>query len=403
MARQPISAMEAVTLLNDQLAHNNYAAVLDGRTLTIMNAGLAKVDGTTPVLTATDPAQVPTDSRIVTEILPVHTLNPAQLLKDLAPLIPANDTVTANEAGNAVIMTARERDIHRVAEIIKALDSTAVSEVHVFELNHADAQSIAAELKELFQSGDSNANRPSGSLIFGPRFGRFNNAGAISGDGQDKTLPTRPVFVADEQMNAVAASASPDYMPMITRVVGLLDRAGQELTDVEVFSLTNADATAVVDEITLLFAPVDGAKSTDLPGRPMGFQFAGAMNPRPTTESTRLKRQSTVTAVADTRTQSVLVLASETLMGEIRKIVTKLDDGERGVMKLSVFHFGEADPVVVQDTLNALYPPLGPEAHAQTSLSDARGARIEAAINGQASSSSSSIGGFSTGGPAQGH
>ena len=46
----------------------------------------------------------------------------------------AGATVTANEAGNAIIMTGQQKDIRRIDEIINDLDGTALSDVRVFEL-----------------------------------------------------------------------------------------------------------------------------------------------------------------------------------------------------------------------------------------------------------------------------
>ena len=367
-ASQPVSAAEAVGLLNDQLSRNNYTAVLDGRTLTILEAGAARTNALTPVLTGAKPADIPVNNLIVTEILPVHTLNAAQLVKDLEPLIPGGDTVAANEAGNAVIMTARQKDIHRIAAIITALDSTAISEVSVFALNYADAKSVAAELKELFQSADSDANRAGMRMSFGARFGRIS---ADAGGGEkEKTAPTRAVFVADEQMNAVAASASPDNMPMIARVVGLLDKPGQEVTEVEIFPLLHADPEEIVDEISSLFALAPGSGTAESTSRPMGFQFGGPGMSRTasnaTAESSRLKRQATVSAVADRHTQSVIVAAAGNAMAQIRKVVARLDEGKQGVRSVSVFNLDYADAGTVQETMAALF---GSPAQNQTQIS----------------------------------
>ena len=46
-------------------------------------------------------------------------------------LIPRSATVTPNEAGNSIIMTAQQKDIRRIDEIINALDGSALSEVVV--------------------------------------------------------------------------------------------------------------------------------------------------------------------------------------------------------------------------------------------------------------------------------
>ena len=53
VAQQPITTNDIVDVLNDQLGKNNYAAVLQGRTLTIMDAERAKTYAGTPVKTAT--------------------------------------------------------------------------------------------------------------------------------------------------------------------------------------------------------------------------------------------------------------------------------------------------------------------------------------------------------------
>jgi type II secretory pathway component GspD/PulD (secretin) len=364
-----------------------------------MKASNAMMDAMTPVLTLNDATRIPVNNEIVTEILPVHSLNPVQLLKDLEPLIPPDDAVMANEAGNAIVMTACQKDIHRIAAIITALDSTAVAEVNVFALNYADAKSVAAELKELFQSADSDVNRASARVTFGGRFGRSASDGG--GDTKEKTAPTRPVFVADEQMNAVAASASPDVMPMIARVVGLFDKPGQDVTGVEIFPLQHADPDEVVEELSSLFASTPATGSTEAAARPTSFQFGGpGMLPavsRTATESSRLKRQATVMAVADRRTQSVIVAASENSMTQIRKIIDRLDSSEKGMMRLTVLPGNYADPERVLEVMKALFGGSASSATSQpqiTSIYDARaqGTASNPSMNGTTSGLSGSTG-----------
>jgi hypothetical protein len=57
--------------------------VRDGRVLRITEASRAATDALTRVVPPTAPALIPVNNEIVTEILPVHVLNPAQLIKDL--------------------------------------------------------------------------------------------------------------------------------------------------------------------------------------------------------------------------------------------------------------------------------------------------------------------------------
>ena len=159
VAQQPITTNDIVSLLNDQLGKNNYSAMLEGRTLTIMDSERAKTYAATPVKIANGFSNIPMDDQTVTEILPLHTLVAKQLIKDLEPVTPHGATMTANEAGNSLIMTAPQKDVRRIAQIINALDGSALSEVEVFSLQYADSKSVADELKEVFQTADSDITR----------------------------------------------------------------------------------------------------------------------------------------------------------------------------------------------------------------------------------------------------
>ena len=308
-ADQPVSTAEAVSLLNDQLIRNRFTAVLEGRTLRVIPAA-STTDAQTPVLTLTNVAAIPVDNKIVTEILPVHTLNPVQLLKDLERLIPEGATVSANETGNAIIMTASQKDIRRLAAIITALDSTAVSEVNVFPLTNAgNLKAVAEELKRSSRSGDTDPSRSAPRITFGRQFGRPGGDGNSGGKAKEKTAPTKPVFVADEQMNAVAASAPPDYMPMIARVVGLLDKQGEDVTEVEIFTLQHADPAKSSKRLRHSLARLEEPGTRiNRRGRWVSIggpgQLSSPARASAASESSRLKRQGTVTAVADRRTRN---------------------------------------------------------------------------------------------------
>ena len=154
----PVSKSELRDLLNAVLSKNGYHVTIDGRTITIKGNG-GPTSSDMPVASESDPDKIPINDTVGTWILGVHSLDPKQLVTDLESVIPSGAKVSANEAGNAIIMTAPSKDVHHFALILKALDSSAVSSVSVFLLKYADAKSVASELKEIFQSADSNVQR----------------------------------------------------------------------------------------------------------------------------------------------------------------------------------------------------------------------------------------------------
>lgn len=396
ISEQPIGANEVIDLLSGALAKNGYSVSQKGNVLTISTAEDAK--GTGPVLTATDPSQVPLNDEIATYILPVHSLNPTQLIKDLDQLIPQGATVAANEAGNAVIMTARQRDVHRFSEIIKALDGSSVSEVRVFSLHFADAKSVASELKEVFESPDSAVARDSRRSRFS--FGSFPGGGGDvprSGGEDQKNSSAKAVFTSDDQANAVIASAPSDYFTSISNIIAELDQPSESITVMRVFPLKYADPTETADELANLFP--DDTKTDQ--SRSMGYRFFNPFAPpQPTSEkSTRMTAESLVRAVPDLRTQSVIVTTSKDLMEEIAGMITNLDRDPRGQQHVIAFQLKNADPQTVQAAMTALFS--GPNTKTPTTTStSALVQRQTTAAQQQTTSTSTGLGGGGAGTPA---
>jgi type II secretory pathway component GspD/PulD (secretin) len=411
VSKQPIGTNEIVDLLNEELSAKSLGATLEGRTLQIMDTARAKTRAQTKVLVATNgPNSVKMSDEIVTEILPVITLNPVQLVKDLDSLIPTGATVTANEAGSAIIMTAPSRDVHRISEIISDLDSSSVSDVSVFQLKYADAKSVAAELKEVFQSADSDVTRANtrnsfvgrggrGGGGFNPFGGGFGGGGGGGGGGgnseESKNSQTHAVFVSDDQMNAVVASAPPSYMVSITNVIYQLDQPSSDVTVIRVFRLTNADPVEIASELADLFP----STTADQNNRNMGFRFAPPWmqqnNGGNSSKSDRMKAQTTVLAVADRRTESVIVTASKDLITEIAGMIAQLDEGPMGKMRVTAFPLEGADPNAVTMTLSGLFLNTGNNSSATSTT--ALSARTTGNNNAQSSAATTSSSGFGSG------
>ncbi len=403
---QPVSTNEIVDILSTELAKNNYAVALNGRTLTIMTGDQARTSSRTSVVaTHSKPEEIPASDQIVTAILPVNTLRAEALIKDLQPLIPQTVTITANEAGNSILMTASMKEIRRVCEIISALDTTAVSQVEVFILKFSDAKTLASELKDVFQTSDSTTTAAATRNNFGgfggpPGFGGPGGPGDGNGDqSSPKNSNTKTSFVADDQMNAVIASAPPDYMRTVSNLVAELDKANQSVTELRVMRLKHADPGEIVDEINSLFPTSDSSSSSSQSDRSMGFQFGGRQqqNARSgggdSTQSARMQKLGTVSATADRRVQSVILSASRALMEQVQQVVRDLDEGMQGVQLVSIMDYGAADPVTVESTLGGLFSSAtsgkGSSASTSTSTSPLT-ARYTATANAQTTATTSS-------------
>jgi len=348
----PLNKAEIVLLLNKVLAQRDLAALQDGQILTIMSVQDAQRLNRTPVLVWNNSAaSIPQDARLVTEVIPLHSLSPTQVVKDLSSLLPPEAGVVANEGGNAIIMTARQADIRRFTQIIQALDSSGECDLQVFLLEHADAKAIAQELKEVFTAQDANASQGN------PFQNLSGNRGRSAGGSEN---PRRAAIhvnaVSDDQNNAVLVSAPADIMCGISNLIHKLDLQQDDLVEIRIFGLHHADATDMANQITSLFPdPIQANPQNN--GRGIGAQFvAASMATPPGAElSDRRKKQATVIAVPDPRTQSVIITASKDTLVQIANIIADLDSNAAGLKRVYDYRPEYADVADLQGPMSDLF------------------------------------------------
>ena len=266
MTNEPLTRDEAINLLNSVLNENNLAAVENGRTLTIMPRDEAKIAGI-PVISGADPDKIPITDKIVTQIMPVRFVEAAQLLKDLQPLVSIQSTMTANEAGNAIVMTDTQANIHKVAQIIHDIDMGAeeFTELKVFPLHNADPTTTADLLTQLFADDNSRQGNQGGfsnPFFGGGRFARFaglggQNRGSQGGsnNAQNQRIKkrNRVVAVADERTASVVVSATRDLMEQIEEVLDRLDGNAKGKKSVHVYHLEHTDPAEALPIFTEIF------------------------------------------------------------------------------------------------------------------------------------------------------
>ena len=363
-SNQPLTKDEAVGVLNAVLSRNGYAVIRNERTLTIVSKEVAKTRDI-PVIRENDPTLIPKNEETVTQIIPVRFINATQLIKDLQPLLPSATTVTANEGGNALVITDTQIHIRRMAEIVRALDTaiSSTSAIRVFPLKYSDAKALATVIRDLFQTqttAQQGGNNPMQTFFRGMRGGGGadqGGGGGASGSGNARVVTPRVVATSDDRSNSLVVSAPEDQMLIIEDLVKQVDTNVDDVTEFRVFRLKYADPQETADMLTSLFP--DSTSSSSQGGRGQmqfgGGRFGGGAQ-QASTPSTRLVKQSRVIAVPDLRTGSVVVSASRELMVQITPVIEALDSDPRRKQKVFVFDVENTDPQTVQNIVQSLFP-----------------------------------------------
>ena len=264
---------EVANLLDGVLNKNGYAVIRDGRTLTIVDKNDAKLREI-PVKSGNQPEKIPKNAEIITQIIPIRFVEARQLVSDLSSFVSPQATVVANEAGNSIVITDTQANIHHLAEIIRAVDDSAEAstEIRVFRLEHANPNDVASELGSIFPSSSSGNNTQSpirfgggpGGGGPGGFFGRMmaNAAAGASGSGSNDRVKkaTQVSAVADLRISAVIVTAPKDLMEEIASMMKDLDVPSDRDQDVYVFQMKNGDPQQAVTVLQNMFQSSSSAR-----------------------------------------------------------------------------------------------------------------------------------------------
>jgi general secretion pathway protein D len=382
VSRQEINADEAVDLLNAVLIEKGYVAIRNARILKIVKReGAQKRD--LPVRVDSDPDHIPRKDEMVTQILPVRFGEAAKLVENLRPLLPDNATITSNESSNSIIMTDTQTNIRRIAEIIRAIDTSvaSISTIKVYPLQYANAKDLATVITQLFASnsagGSGGGGRgrggfggggggQGGGFGFGP--GGFGGGGQTPGAGSSEARQanSRIIAVADDQSNSLIVSAPEEVIPSITEIVNKIDTSITEVTDTRIFRLQHADAMETAEIINSLYGDSSSQSGQSRNGsrRGQGGQqggFGGGFNPfapqqqsTGTGQSERALLQAKVVAVGDGRTNSLIVTAAREAMAQIAETIGRLDASDAKKQHVYVHSLQHADANSVADVLRGM-------------------------------------------------
>ncbi len=270
VSTHPVSQDEAVDLLNTELNRNGYAAIRDGRMLTIVDKNDAKTRNI-PVKTGSDPKSIPNNDEIATWIIPVRFVEARQLVSDLSAFVSSQATIVANEAGNSIVVTDTQSNIRHLAEIIQAVDNSAEAEteVRVFRLKYANPNDVATELASVFPSSTSG-NGSQAPIRFGGGGGPGGRGGFLArmmaanggNDSQNQRIQkaTQVTAVADARIQAVIVTASKDLMDQIAGMMADLDVPSDRDQQSYVVQLQNGDPQQVAQVLQNMFGSTTASR-----------------------------------------------------------------------------------------------------------------------------------------------
>lgn len=281
---QPVTREEAVNLLNLALNKNGYSVSVQGKNLIVSSKEDAKKRNL-PIRTGNDPTEIPETAEMVMQIIPLRHIDATQASRDLATLLPASATITANQDSNSLVVTDTNMNVKHIVTLVSALDtsSDSVSTMKIFRLQNSDPNEMASLLMSLFATPTTGSGGGAAALLAQLRPGGFPGAGGNNRGGGNDRRSTRGgaggnaganrgtpvVAVADPRTFSVIVTAAKDDMPAIAEIVSQLDASTARKQKVFVYSLENADVRQVETVLKNLFQSNNARATTSTQPDPL--------------------------------------------------------------------------------------------------------------------------------------
>ena len=334
VSRQPLNKEEAIALLNSVLKEKGYAAVQVGRVLKILSLTDAR-KANIPVRSGSDPTAIQPSDTLITQVIPLRSVDASKLKDNLKALIADYADVSADASSNALIVTDTEANVRRIVEIVSSLDTakSSVSEVKVFALKYADSDSAADLINKVFdvdatQSSQSSRMRfPFMQFRGGPRGGGSNDQSDSASRQQVKVIAS-----SDDRTNTVVVSGPPETLKVVAEVIKELDSNPEDEEDILIYALKNADSANLEEVLTDLFEESDTnntALRTTQGGRggagQPGSRGMGGATSASTASASTSDLAGQVRVVADEDTNSLMLMSAPKHFPKLRAILAELD------------------------------------------------------------------------------
>jgi general secretion pathway protein D len=266
-------------------------------------------------------------NQLVTEIIRLRSIDAAQAVDTVRPLVSAQGSVTANRGGNSLVVVDFADNVRRVREVVRRIDADTAA-TRIIPLRNARAAEVATAL-----------------------------SGLIGGQGGAAGGSVGASAVAIESSNAVALRGDPATVARLATLARDLDQRARNANEIKVVFLENADAAQLLPVLQQLVGQAPDAiqeqtltktgVSSTSSGSGTGGNTSGGLAPQQSVQTTTTTNAGSApqqaaitgaggrTAAVVTRfagANAIVIAAPSDIQRQLAEVITKLDQRRQQVM-----------------------------------------------------------------------
>lgn len=305
-----VTKREAINLVYRALALEGYSAIEFSDSILIVPQD--KEPRMSPELLGGSQTNVPEGRQRLVKVFALQHVQAADVRDRIATALSDKAAVFVDEKANQIIITDYNDNIRAVGELIAALDTSEPQDVtvRVIPLKNVSATDLMKEIGPLYQKQNS------------------------------KSLKDTVEVTADDRSNTLLIFSSAANFRIIQAFVASLDTENAQEKIMRTFTLKNADAQDVAQQLQ------DLSQQQSITTRYF-YNFGG---------SSGNDNSKKMTVVADRRRNAVIVQAPPAQMDSIEKMITELDAPvSDDSLAPRIFPMKYANATDIEDVLNDLF------------------------------------------------
>ncbi|MBB6122693.1 type II secretion system secretin GspD [Sphingobium subterraneum] len=171
-------------------------------------------------------------NQFVTEVFRLRSIDATSALETLRPLVSRDGSVTANRAGNSIVVADYADNISRIRQVLAQIDRDTAA-TQVVPLRNAGAREVATSLQALVGGGGGAADSGSSATV-----------------------------VAIDASNSIAIRGQPGTVSRLAAMARDLDRQAASGTEIRVYWLEHADAEKLLPVLERLVGQAGASVSS---------------------------------------------------------------------------------------------------------------------------------------------
>lgn len=302
-----------------------------------VNVGI--LDAAAPVVDPAPAGALPPADSLVTRIIPLKFAEAADVVATLQPYLHAYGQLVPLTKSNSILVTETAGNLKQMLEIIRFVDqpSQLRMETKVYVLQNARAPDVVQQVQSILQQTEQIGAQAAAPVpVPGQpprpptlrRVGIESPATVKSGSEAESVVEGKVVITADERTNKIFLLSRASNFSFFDRLIDELDSQIEPDVMTRVIALEYASAE---DVAALLNSLISGAalpvrSRTATPGQPPAPPASPVASAAGAGESTGLFEYAAgVRILPDTRTNSLLIMASRNDLERIELLIRNVD------------------------------------------------------------------------------